>query len=265
MFSPCQGHPVNPRDYCGWTPLHEASNHGHFGETLAAFRLLLKSVLGHIETKCEKDSFGVFIFPDIVALLLERGANVNDPGGSFCKGTTPLHDALTCGHFKVARLLVERGASVTLRNSEVCHQIADLHPVFYPCTPVEQPQNRNKKLHSCSKDCIFSTVFTAFSRKHILLDLNLYEKGQNKTVRRFTIADRFSFSLDWLQYGSERSDTVRRNPPPLEPVSFFSSGSDGHGNTATVAPDVQPGVGPRDPAGMRCHREVPEEGQDEGR
>uniref|UniRef100_A0A8C0U1Y0 Nuclear factor of kappa light polypeptide gene enhancer in B-cells inhibitor-like 2 n=1 Tax=Cyanistes caeruleus TaxID=156563 RepID=A0A8C0U1Y0_CYACU len=27
-----QGHPVNPRDYCGWTPLHEAANHGHLGE-----------------------------------------------------------------------------------------------------------------------------------------------------------------------------------------------------------------------------------------
>lgn len=26
-----QGHPVNPRDYCGWTPLHEACNHGHHG------------------------------------------------------------------------------------------------------------------------------------------------------------------------------------------------------------------------------------------
>ncbi|CDR00109.1 unnamed protein product, partial [Oncorhynchus mykiss] len=28
-----QGHPVNPRDYCGWTPLHEASNHGHTGNS----------------------------------------------------------------------------------------------------------------------------------------------------------------------------------------------------------------------------------------
>ncbi|XP_034077778.1 tonsoku-like protein isoform X3 [Gymnodraco acuticeps] len=80
-----QGHPVNPRDYCGWTPLHEASNHGHY---------------------------------DIVALLLEHGANVNDPGGPLCEGVTPLHDALACGSLRVGRLLVERGASVTQRNSK---------------------------------------------------------------------------------------------------------------------------------------------------
>lgn len=33
-----QGHPVNVRDYCGWTPLHEACNYGHEG---AAFILAL--------------------------------------------------------------------------------------------------------------------------------------------------------------------------------------------------------------------------------
>uniref|UniRef100_A0A3Q3WFD5 F-box/LRR-repeat protein 15/At3g58940/PEG3-like LRR domain-containing protein n=1 Tax=Mola mola TaxID=94237 RepID=A0A3Q3WFD5_MOLML len=80
-----QGHPVNPRDNCGWTPLHEASNHGHY---------------------------------DIVVVLLDHGANINDAGGPLCEGVTPLHDALSCGNFRVARLLVERGASVTLRNSK---------------------------------------------------------------------------------------------------------------------------------------------------
>lgn len=62
----------------------------------------------------------LFSAPEIVAVLLERGANVNDPGGPLCEGVTPLHDALACGNFKVARLLVERGASVTVRNSKVC-------------------------------------------------------------------------------------------------------------------------------------------------
>ncbi len=68
----------------------------------------------------KKRILSLFLSPDIVAVLLERGANINDPGGPLCEGMTPLHDALACGNFKVARLLVERGASVTLRNSKVC-------------------------------------------------------------------------------------------------------------------------------------------------
>lgn len=106
---------MNPRDYCGWTPLHEASNYGYYGERLAAFHLLSK----YPPTPHKKIKKSQFL-AEIVALLLERGANVNDPGGPECNGVTPLHDALTCGNFKVAQLLVERGASVTLRNSKVC-------------------------------------------------------------------------------------------------------------------------------------------------
>lgn len=51
-----QGHPVNPRDYCGWLPLHEACNHD---------------------------------FYDIVEVLLEHGAAINDRGGEKCGGITP--------------------------------------------------------------------------------------------------------------------------------------------------------------------------------
>lgn len=44
---------------------------------------------------------------------------MDDPGGQGCDGITPLHDALNCGHFEVAELLIERGASVTLRTKKV--------------------------------------------------------------------------------------------------------------------------------------------------
>ena len=44
---------------------------------------------------------------------------MDDPGGQGCEGITPLHDALNCGHFEVAQLLIERGASVTLRTRKV--------------------------------------------------------------------------------------------------------------------------------------------------
>lgn len=56
---------------------------------------------------------------DIVRFLLDHGAAVDDRGGEGCEGITPLHDALNCGHFEVAELLVERGASVTLRTRKV--------------------------------------------------------------------------------------------------------------------------------------------------
>lgn len=48
-----QGHPVNARDHAGWLPLHEAANHG---------------------------------FAEIVEVLLDNGANINDKGGTGCDG-----------------------------------------------------------------------------------------------------------------------------------------------------------------------------------
>ncbi|KAJ7338236.1 hypothetical protein JRQ81_010954 [Phrynocephalus forsythii] len=85
LHIPFHGHPLNPRDYCGWTPLHEACNHGHL---------------------------------EVVRFLLDHGAAIDDPGGPGCEGITPLHDALNCGHFDVAELLVHRGASVLLCNAQ---------------------------------------------------------------------------------------------------------------------------------------------------
>lgn len=79
------GHAINVRDYCGWTPLHEAANHGYV---------------------------------DIAELLLKHGANVDDPGGASCKGVTPLHDAACCGHFSIMQLLMQYGANVTLKTHE---------------------------------------------------------------------------------------------------------------------------------------------------
>lgn len=78
-----QGHPVNVRDHAGWQPLHEAANHG---------------------------------FADIVELLLENGASINDKGGAKCDGFTPLHDACGNGVLAVVEVLLDRNANATVRN-----------------------------------------------------------------------------------------------------------------------------------------------------
>lgn len=77
---------MNVRDTAGWTPLHEACNFG-----------------------CIK----------VVKELLDKGARVNDRGGSECDGITPLHDALGNGHFDVADILLENGADVLARDKFV--------------------------------------------------------------------------------------------------------------------------------------------------
>lgn len=79
------GHPVNPRDHCGWLPIHEASNHD---------------------------------FPDIVEVLIDSGAHIDDPGGEKCGGTTPSHDACSNGNFAVIQLLIRKGADVCKFDSE---------------------------------------------------------------------------------------------------------------------------------------------------
>lgn len=79
------GHATNVRDHYGWSPLHEAANHGYV---------------------------------DIAELLLKHGANVNDPGGTSCKGVTPLHDAAYCGHFSMMQLLMQHGAAATLKTHD---------------------------------------------------------------------------------------------------------------------------------------------------
>ena len=77
---------INPRDNCGWLPLHEAANYG---------------------------------YTDIVTYLLEHNARINDRGGDGCGGITPLHDACNCGNVDVIRLLVDRGANVHAKDNEV--------------------------------------------------------------------------------------------------------------------------------------------------
>ena len=89
-FSIYQGADVNARDFCGWSPLHEACNHGHL---------------------------------EIASALLENGASVDDPGGPLCNGTTPLIDAANNGHVDVVQLLIEKGANVLIKDQRVRNNV----------------------------------------------------------------------------------------------------------------------------------------------
>lgn len=79
-----QGHSVNTGDALGWTALHEASNYGHV---------------------------------DIVNVLLDHGADINNRGGPCCEGITPLHDAAACGNLDVIDCLLDRGANPLVRTN----------------------------------------------------------------------------------------------------------------------------------------------------
>ncbi|XP_060091670.1 SMC5-SMC6 complex localization factor protein 1 [Heteronotia binoei] len=71
---------INVKDYAGWTPLHEACNHGS--------TVCVREILQHC--------------PEVDLL-------------SEVNGMTPLHDALVNGHVEIAKLLLQYGGPVLLQ------------------------------------------------------------------------------------------------------------------------------------------------------
>ena len=59
------------------------------------------------------------LYLGMVELLVQHGADINDPGSKMCKGITPLHDAVLNMHFEVVKFLVENGARVDMKTAEV--------------------------------------------------------------------------------------------------------------------------------------------------
>ncbi|XP_047993133.1 tonsoku-like protein [Leguminivora glycinivorella] len=78
-----QKHPVNVRDFAGWTPLHEAAINGHY---------------------------------EIAQILIDHGAVINDRGLMNFSGQTPLHDAACNGYMEVMLLLLDKGAIPSIKN-----------------------------------------------------------------------------------------------------------------------------------------------------
>ncbi|XP_063151495.1 SMC5-SMC6 complex localization factor protein 1 [Candoia aspera] len=74
---------INVKDYAGWTPLHEACNHG--------------------STVCVRE-------------ILQHCPEVNL--FSQVDGVTPLHDALSNGHLAIAELLLQHGGPILLQQKD---------------------------------------------------------------------------------------------------------------------------------------------------
>lgn len=84
-LSPCRiynASNINKWSSLGWTPLHEACNHGHY---------------------------------NVAMILVRAGANVNAKG---LENNTPLHDAAIVGQLKLVKMLLERGADPCFKNSK---------------------------------------------------------------------------------------------------------------------------------------------------
>ena len=84
-----KGHEINPRDYTGWIPLHEACNFGNV---------------------------------EVVEELLKNGARVNDQPSGKCDKITPIHDSANNGHLDVMKVLIEYGANVLLKDAHVSYK-----------------------------------------------------------------------------------------------------------------------------------------------
>ncbi|CAH0547242.1 unnamed protein product [Brassicogethes aeneus] len=141
------------RNERGWTPLHEACNHGWY---------------------------------DIAFRLVQSGADVNAKG---LDNETPLHDAVINGHIKLVKLLVERGADIHAKNAKgktpldvasVVVQPYLLNPnlPFAESTTTSrlQPRSRDdKKLTDSSKQKSVSTDETMESSKTPTNSEDVYE------------------------------------------------------------------------------------------
>ncbi|KIV80417.1 hypothetical protein PV11_07917 [Exophiala sideris] len=108
----------------GWTALHEAARHGHFGLII----VLMEELGANIHAKLVNGSEPIHLAAQeghdtCVRVLLERGADVNITNFN---GRTPLHIAAESGRNMVIPTLLRNGAIVTLRDTKASMTALDL-------------------------------------------------------------------------------------------------------------------------------------------
>ena len=113
-----RGLDVNARVYFGWTPLFAASRNGHVdvaqvlidhGADVNVQDIMSQTPLSWASSRKS---------PEFVQLLLEHGASASMNKQTHHSQSTPLHSALQSGRLEIARLLLDQGADVHIRNAK---------------------------------------------------------------------------------------------------------------------------------------------------
>ncbi|NXN49426.1 SLF1 protein, partial [Rynchops niger] len=114
------GADINAKDYAGWTPLHEACNHG--------------------STVCVRE-------------ILQRCPEVDLL--SQVDGVTPLHDALSNGHVEIGKLLLQHGGPALLQqrdsNGKLPLDYVESIPVKQELLNVVHPEKNIDSFYECTE------------------------------------------------------------------------------------------------------------------
>merc|ERR1719329_313796 len=121
---------------------------------------------------------------DIMRLLLEQGANVNQRNTS---GNTALMEAASMGALDIMRLLIENGANVNQENTRgntALMQAVSMGALNIVCLLVEQGANMNEQ-DKCGRTPLMLSVDPSGSTRKIHMGIVrfLVEQGANMNVR----------------------------------------------------------------------------------
>ncbi|XP_053911182.1 SMC5-SMC6 complex localization factor protein 1 isoform X2 [Cuculus canorus] len=208
------GTDINVKDYAGWTPLHEACNHG---STVCVHEIL---------QRC----------PEVDLL-------------SQVDGVTPLHDALSNGHVEIGKLLLQHGGPTLLQQRDCKGKLPldyvesvlvkeELLHIVHPEESIETFYEHIEQ-DSCSQQrelwmILFNKMLLNFCSVYNLsspLTLTLREGTCSNVLPIMAHGNcemKNAFSADWLVDTYFRElETFQKLPQFLQEISanvFFSSG-----------------------------------------
>ncbi|XP_075382575.1 SMC5-SMC6 complex localization factor protein 1 isoform X2 [Mycteria americana] len=223
------GTDINAKDYAGWTPLHEACNHG--------------------STVCVRE-------------ILQRCPEVDLL--SQVDGVTPLHDALSNGHVEIGKLLLQHGGPVLLQqrdsNGKLPLDYVESIPVKQELLNVVHPEENIESFYErteqdfCSQQrelwlILFNKMLLNFCAVYNLsspFTLTLREVACSNVLpvmARDNCKMKNTFSADWLVDTYFRElETFQKLPQFLQEISanmFFFPGEQMKALLATLETMVE--------------------------